>query len=53
MRAPLSWIREYASIPETVSAQDVADALVRVGFEVEEIESDGLNSIAVKYPPVL
>jgi phenylalanyl-tRNA synthetase beta chain len=43
MRAPLSWIREYASIPETVSAQDVADALVRVGFEVEEIEYHGAD----------
>lgn len=43
MRAPLSWIREYAAVPETVTAQEIADALVRVGFEVEEIEHHGAD----------
>ena len=43
MRAPLSWIREYAAIPETISAEDIADALARVGFEVEEIEYRGTD----------
>lgn len=43
MRAPLSWIREYAAVPETVTAQEIGDALVRVGFEVEEIEYHGAD----------
>jgi phenylalanyl-tRNA synthetase beta chain len=43
MRAPLSWIREYAAIPETISAENIANALARVGFEVEEIEYRGTD----------
>jgi phenylalanyl-tRNA synthetase beta chain len=38
MRVPLSWVKEYASIPESISPEEISDALVRVGFEVEEIE---------------
>jgi phenylalanyl-tRNA synthetase beta chain len=45
MRAPLSWIREYASISETVSPEEIADALARVGFEVEEIEYHGADIV--------
>ncbi|CAB4839427.1 unannotated protein [freshwater metagenome] len=45
MRAPLSWLREYAAIPEDVSPQEIADAFVRVGFEVEEIEMQGLEIV--------
>ncbi|TRZ87145.1 MAG: phenylalanine--tRNA ligase subunit beta, partial [Streptomycetaceae bacterium] len=45
MRAPLSWLREYAAIPEEVSPQEIADAFVRVGFEVEEIEMQGLEIV--------
>lgn len=41
MRAPLSWIREYASIPDAVTAKEIAAALVRVGFEVEDVEHQG------------
>lgn len=41
MRAPLSWIREFVSIPDSMSAEQIASALVRVGFEVEEIEHLG------------
>ncbi|HEX7404583.1 MAG TPA: phenylalanine--tRNA ligase subunit beta [Candidatus Nanopelagicaceae bacterium] len=43
MRAPLSWIREFADVPETVSPQEIADALARVGFEVEEIQIQGAD----------
>lgn len=41
MLIPLSWIREYAAIPEPTSAEEIGEALVRVGFEVEEIEYHG------------
>ena len=41
MRVPLSWIREYADIPLTMTAEEIGEALVRVGFEVEEIEHQG------------
>ena len=41
MRVPLSWIREFAQIPESVSPFEIGEALVRVGFEVEEIEHQG------------
>jgi phenylalanyl-tRNA synthetase beta chain len=45
MRAPLSWLREYAALPEGMPARAVGDALVRVGLEVERVESgsDGLS----------
>lgn len=41
MRVPLSWIREYAAVPESVTPEEIGAALVRVGFEVEEIEYQG------------
>jgi len=41
MRAPLSWIKEFVEIPTTVSADQISDALIRVGFEVEEIITQG------------
>ncbi|MEY3685010.1 MAG: hypothetical protein RLZZ394_841, partial [Actinomycetota bacterium] len=36
MRAPLSWIREFVEIPPSISPENIADALIRVGFEVED-----------------
>lgn len=41
MRIPLSWIREYAAIPESLTPEEIGEALVRVGFEVEDIEHQG------------
>ena len=41
MRAPLSWLREFVEIPKNLSAEDIAQGLVRVGFEVEEIIEQG------------
>ena len=41
MRAPLSWIREFVEIPKTVSVDQIAQGLIRVGFEVEEIIESG------------
>ena len=43
MRAPKSWISEYVNLPANISDQEIADALVRVGFEVEEIIVQGAD----------
>lgn len=39
MRVPLSWLREYA--PVQASGREVADRLIRAGFEVEHVEQVG------------
>ena len=41
MRVPLSWLREYALLPEPVDATEVARRLTAAGFEVESLESAG------------
>lgn len=41
MRAPKSWLSEYVEIPAKLSDHDLAEGLVRVGFEVEEIITQG------------
>ena len=41
MRAPLSWIKEFVEIPTSIAAEEISDALIRVGFEVEEIIKQG------------
>ncbi|MEI9907266.1 MAG: phenylalanine--tRNA ligase subunit beta [Actinomycetota bacterium] len=41
MRVPLSWLKEFAAIPDSLSAEEIADSFVRVGFEVEAIEYQG------------
>lgn len=41
MRAPKSWLQQYVDLPESINDQEIADALVRVGFEVEEIITQG------------
>jgi phenylalanyl-tRNA synthetase beta chain len=43
MRAPLSWIKEFVDIPTTVTAEQISDGLIRVGFEVEEIIQQGAD----------
>ncbi len=45
MRAPLSWLKEYVDIPKTISADDIAEGLVRVGFEVEAVEIIGADVV--------
>jgi phenylalanyl-tRNA synthetase beta chain len=40
MRAPLSWIREYADLPD-VSAHDVAERLTAAGLQVERVDQIG------------
>ncbi len=41
MRATKSWIAEYADLPAGLSAWQLADALVSVGLEVEQVEAIG------------
>jgi phenylalanyl-tRNA synthetase beta chain len=43
MRAPLSWIKEFVDIPASVTAEQISDGLIRVGFEVEEIIEQGAD----------
>ena len=45
MRAPLSWIREFADLPASVTPAEISDALVRVGFEIEDIELSGADLV--------
>lgn len=39
MRTPVEWLAEYVSLPVGTTAAEVADALLRVGFEVEDIHT--------------
>jgi len=43
MLAPLSWIKEFVAIPASVTPLEISNALIRVGFEVEEIIEKGLD----------
>ena len=43
MRAPLSWIKEFVEIPASITPDEISDALIRVGFEVEEIIHQGAD----------
>ncbi len=43
MRAPLSWIKEFVDVPSSVTAEQISDGLIRVGFEVEEIIKQGAD----------
>jgi phenylalanyl-tRNA synthetase beta chain len=41
MRVPISWLREYAPVPEGADAADVAARLTAAGLEVEAVELVG------------
>ena len=43
MKIPLSWIKEFVNLPADITAQQIDDAFVRVGFEVESIEQQGAD----------
>ena len=45
MRAPVSWLAEHVALPEHVTPRQLGDALVRVGLEVERVES-GADAIS-------
>ena len=39
MRAPISWLAEYVDLPADLEPRQVADALIRVGLEVEGVDT--------------
>jgi phenylalanyl-tRNA synthetase beta chain len=41
VRIPVSWLLEHAEVPEDVTAEQLADAFVRIGLEVEEVRPLG------------
>ena len=43
MRAPLSWLAEYAALPDGMRGRDLAEAFVRAGLEVEAVEQAGAD----------
>ncbi len=43
MRAPLSWIKEYAALPVGVSGRDLAERLIAIGLEVETVEEVSIS----------
>jgi phenylalanyl-tRNA synthetase beta chain len=38
MRAPLSWLRQYAALPDDLDAGSLAAALIQAGLEVETVD---------------
>src|SRR5215469_388672 len=53
MRVPLSWLREYAPLADSVPAAEVARALTAAGLEVEGIEQAGHDFSGVVVGQVL
>jgi phenylalanyl-tRNA synthetase beta chain len=43
MRVPLSWLGEWVDLPEDVSLESVHAALVKVGFEEEDVHASALT----------
>ncbi len=43
MRAPVSWLRDYAAVPSTVTGAELAAALIGAGLEVETVEAAGAD----------
>ena len=41
MRVPVSWLRDYVDLSESVGARDIAEHLVSVGLEVETVDEVG------------
>jgi phenylalanyl-tRNA synthetase beta chain len=39
MRAPVSWVAEHVDLPAGTTAREIGDALLRVGLEVERVDS--------------
>lgn len=43
MKIPFSWLAEFVTLPKNITPQQIADAFVKVGFEVEGIEIPAAN----------
>jgi phenylalanyl-tRNA synthetase beta chain len=44
MRAPVSWLREYADLPADLGAKQLADRLTMLGLKLEAIETPGADA---------
>ena len=47
MRVPLSWLGDYVDLPESVTLEHVHEALVKVGFEEEDVHTFDLTGPVV------
>jgi phenylalanyl-tRNA synthetase beta chain len=47
MRIPLSWLRDYAPLPESTPPEEVARRLTAAGLEVESVEAVGSDITGV------
>ena len=45
MKIPLSWMREYAAIPKGIPVDELVEAFVSVGFEVDGVDISGKDLI--------
>ena len=43
MKLPLSWLSEFVSLPKSITVEEIAEAFVKVGFEVEGIDNPAAN----------
>ena len=43
MKIPLSWVRELVALPPKINSEQISQAFVKVGFEVESIEEQGVD----------
>jgi phenylalanyl-tRNA synthetase beta chain len=43
MRAPLSWLRDYAALADDLDGRSLAENLIRAGLEVETVEQAGAD----------
>lgn len=41
MRIPLEWLREYVDLPTDLDVDELSEQLVRIGLEVEQVETYG------------
>jgi len=43
MKIPLSWLKEYVTLPAKITSDQISQAFVKVGFEIESIEEQGAD----------
>ena len=43
MKIPLSWLKEYVTLPVKITSEQISQAFVKVGFEIESIEEQGAD----------
>ena len=47
MRVPIGWLRDYVAVPTDATAEELLAALVKVGFEEEDIHTFGVTGPVV------